>query len=60
MAGGLGMDKMQPWQVENIFTMLITGFSSVALYWLGAGLNSFWPFLFLLNMNTPKRSKENG
>lgn len=36
---------------ENILTLAVTGAAMVGLYAAGAGGHSFWPLLFLLNLN---------
>ena len=46
---------MTRWTViENIVTMLVTGFTLVGLYNFGAEGHSFWALLILLNLNYPK------
>jgi hypothetical protein len=49
---------METWRIENIATLLISGSTMVGLYVVGAGIHSFWPLAFLLNINSVKGTKD--
>lgn len=42
---------MSEWRKENIATMVIAAGLTALLYSMGAGGNSFWSLLILLNLN---------
>jgi len=45
------MNNFHGWQLENIATILVTGMTIVGLYAFGAGGNSFWALVLLINLN---------
>lgn len=49
---------MQGWQIENCVLYVATAATILGAYYFGAGGYSWWGFVLLLFVNTPKSSNQ--
>ena len=48
---------MKWWQIENCITLACIVILVLGLYAMGAGRNSFWAMLLLLNINYQRKTR---
>ena len=44
--------------IENIFTIIVTGATTVGLYYMSSSFYSLWALLLMLNISTVTTSKD--